>query len=348
MKYLVIENEGEADLAALRLLGATDKRCSAAIGRFGSGFKQAIAAALRNGINVFLTVGRKRVAFATKEVALRSHTVRGVTMKVGYGPARLRDWTLEMGQADWKADPERGLTPEWMIVRELVCNALDEKDSEVYRCEPCRAQRGITRAYVELTPGVQEVADNLGLYFLHSVRIGPCSRAEPVHTQGGVTIYPRTGDTGRIFHRGVFVQCAPKPMMFDYDFDELKLSESRTVDVYALQAAIGKFMAKLPPELLQDVAKVVAEERPLEAAIPAYQFGSFETPVEQPGLPASWHEAMTGKAPESSRIDNARWYLGQALEYLESLSPAVRAAVVEPYREQLAALADECCTGVQP
>lgn len=334
MKYLVIENEGEAEIAALQLLGASDKLAAGppTIGKFGSGFKYAVAAALRNGIDLFLTVGKKRVTFGTKEIELRGRTIRGITMKVGLGRHKLRDWTVEMGEADWVANPDLGLTPEWMIVRELVSNALDEKGAgDVYTSTIRPPERGVTRVYLELVPGVAEVHGGIGQYFLQYASI------EPIHASGGVSIYPRTGETGRIYSRGVFVQCPKKPLLFNYDFDHLTLSESRTVDLYALQAAIGRFMATLPRELLEDVTKRVVLDKPFEAGIQAYQFGAMPKDLDMTGLPDTWQEAMSGKRTVESLLSDAEYHLREAAGCLEKLPQDERSRILQKYIGRLCA-----------
>ena len=65
--YVMFQNAGVTDFYALFLVGFTDKAADpTTIGMFGSGFKLAVAAALRFGIDLIVYLGHDKVTFCTE------------------------------------------------------------------------------------------------------------------------------------------------------------------------------------------------------------------------------------------------------------------------------------------
>ena len=72
----MFENAGIADFYALFFVGFTDKANDpVSIGMFGSGFKLAIASALRLGIKLVLYIGREKVTFRTVKRDVKGHNI---------------------------------------------------------------------------------------------------------------------------------------------------------------------------------------------------------------------------------------------------------------------------------
>lgn len=271
--YLVIENEGEIPIDALTIIGASDKEHRDSIGQFGSGIKYAIAAAMRNNIGLRITVGNKKVCFGTVLTELGRATVNRITIRVGWaGRWQPRDWTTDMGRHDWRDKEDQDTTVEYMIVREFVTNAMDEiKGCHIYPSNKITAVKGLTRVYIDCTPKVQAIEDNPGLYFLRY------SSRKPTFTSSKGTVYPATGN-GRIYTKGIFVRTPPQPTVFDYDFPDLSITESRTVDPYVLQSRIGTLWAALPAEQLAEAFAKLEDDSVswFESGISSWQFGSFD------------------------------------------------------------------------
>ena len=291
--YVCIENAGEVCLSAIRLVGATDKRNGRFIGQFGSGMKYAIAAALRDGIGVTIMSGKKRIQFGTKDVPLNRETTKAVTMKVGkFGRTEVRDWSLSLGENDWKDKPEQGVTLAYMILREFVSNAIDEGSYHMMATDHVHGESGKTRVFLPRTQGIQDVLDFMPLYFLQS----GCST--PLFDGPGGRI-GRATDQGRIYCKGIFVRTPPKPTLYDYDFDDLQLTESRTVDPYFLQERIGKLLAKAPANILADaLSRMHDGDSWFEDSIASYQWGAFDR--------VTVNEARVAVAGEGSVICHRR------------------------------------------
>ena len=65
--FVMFQNAGTTDLYALYLVGFTDKAGDPnSIGMFGSGFKLAVTAALRLGIDLIVYLDRDKVTFKTE------------------------------------------------------------------------------------------------------------------------------------------------------------------------------------------------------------------------------------------------------------------------------------------
>lgn len=275
--YLVVENAGEIPISALTILGASDKKDGEFIGKFGSGLKFAIAAALRNDLEVGVTIGRKRILFGTTEVQLPRGTISRIRTKAGKLSCwKDRDWTTDLGKHDWHDKEDQGITVAYMIIREFVSNAMDEnKGFSIYLSEHVKAVKGCTRIYVSCSPAVQDIVDNLDLYFRQYGR--ECG-IQPTFEGVSGSIYPlRPGhEGGRIYAQGVFVRIPPKPTMYEYDFVDLPITESRTVDPYNLQKSIGKLWAELPKEQLAEIFAKFNSGSWFESEISSWNFGSFD------------------------------------------------------------------------
>src|SRR3990167_132326 len=110
--YICIENSGEVDINAFRLLGASTKEGDETkIGFFGSGIKYALAAALRMKIPVKVFSGIKEIKISTKKAKMRGESFDVIC--INGVPTGM---TTRMGK-DWES---------WFIFREFYCNAIDE------------------------------------------------------------------------------------------------------------------------------------------------------------------------------------------------------------------------------
>jgi hypothetical protein len=272
MTYIVIENKKEIPVAAIWMLGATDKKSDALIGQFGSGMKYAIAAALRKGIEPIITTGKMKIIFTSAPVDLGRGSVLAIVSQIGRRK-ETRDWTTELGKHDWKDRPDENISIEWMILREFYSNALDEEQyPQIYEVEKVRAEKGMTKIYLPANDALRQIARNLGDYFLQEARRIPISG-----TATGA-VYHRTGK-GKIYNRGVFVRSSPRETLYDYDFINLPITESRTINPWDLQNHIAKLILEAPRNLLEDVLQRLSGENGykfLEHGIDSWQYkGEF-------------------------------------------------------------------------
>ncbi len=243
---LVISNQNEVEFNAIELIGATSKEGqSDKIGMFGSGMKYAIAAALRHGIEIRIATQGKVVKFKTKPERISpTTTVNRVVMQIGQSNREM-SWTTDLGRKDWRHKPEEGVTVEWMIVREIVSNAFDEGDAYFSRENGLEPESGHTKVWVEMTPGVADVYENMGEYFLSK------SDRMPLKTTDRGAIYnKRPNRNGRIYHKGVFIREIEEELLYDYNLHSLALTESRSVDVWNLRNSLAYTVATVGKDML--------------------------------------------------------------------------------------------------
>src|SRR6478672_7382653 len=116
MKSILIENNGEVDVLAFTLMGASSKReQEGKIGFFGSGNKYAIANLLRRGIAFKIFSGESEIAVTTENQTYREKEFKRIQFEKD-GQVFPTSITTDMGPK-WET---------WFIIRELYCNALDE------------------------------------------------------------------------------------------------------------------------------------------------------------------------------------------------------------------------------
>ena len=215
---IIFHNPGHIDWAALRLMGVSVKQ-EGSFGRFGTGFKYALATILRGGGSLTIYSGGIRVTFETESITVRGREFQEVVLVSHYRrskPARHRiGFTTELGK-DWEP---------WMAARELGCNARDEGgnwtiwDDPNTTWGPCGLddQSEITVNWPEME---EALTSNAAHVFVPDV---------PTLGEGhGVRVLP--GPSQYLYHRGVRVWKLPKPSAFTYDImSPVELTEDRTV-----------------------------------------------------------------------------------------------------------------------
>ena len=111
-KYLVIQNQGILEPAALTLVGASTKADDdSKIGMFGSGNKYALAYLLRNGYDIHVMAGNEEMKIETVERSLRGNVFNVIRIngeETSITTSMGKDWTL------------------WQSIREFFSNAIDE------------------------------------------------------------------------------------------------------------------------------------------------------------------------------------------------------------------------------
>lgn len=203
---LVIENDGELDVSGLRLMGATSKDGQdGKIGFYGTGTKYAIASALRMGVAVHIYSGERHVVITTRTVPFRGESYEeimidghptGITTRTGI---------------QWEP---------WYILREFLCNAIDEGGLQLDLAANHSGVTGKTRVYVELNKELSGVYDGWDSFFSFD-RVA-------YHSDGCDKVYlPHDPSIGVVYRRGVRVWKASKPSVFDYDLFGLQINEAR-------------------------------------------------------------------------------------------------------------------------
>lgn len=197
---LYFNTPSEFDFTALSVMGMSAKPGASAIGRFGTGLKYAIAITLRNGGNIRFFQSGEEIARFT----LRPHSFRGkevqIVQVIREGVASDLPFTLDYGQ-DWEP---------WMAYREFLTNTLDEGGKIGHSPGPdfsievdCPDIEAEQHGNVTLPP--------VTAYFKNA----------------GITFYPAVSPY--IYYQGIRVGTWPKRLPFTVNFDNLALTEDRSV-----------------------------------------------------------------------------------------------------------------------
>jgi len=215
---IVFENPGEIDIDALTTFGVSVKGTDHPIGKFGTGFKYAIAVLLREGCAVKIESGSRVYYFE-----LYKREIRGKDFSIVY----LREdsypndksvcslgFTTELGK-NWKL---------WMAYRELYCNAKDE-DGWVYSTGP----EGLHNMPDGMM-GTRVLVHGDAFEEVHKLQHEFILTGEPFARLEGANVYRREGKS--VFYRGIKVgeHDGGKIGQFTYDLTgDVRLTEDRTL-----------------------------------------------------------------------------------------------------------------------
>jgi hypothetical protein len=152
-KFIKIESKGLIDPRAFTLVGGSTKRDdSSKIGFFGSGLKYSLAFLLRNKIEFKVYADYNEIIFAKHQEQFRDKVFDVISVN-----GKISDLTTDMG-IDWE---------NWFVIRELVCNAIDEGDSKVSIVteQECIPVEDKTVFYVLINDRFEEIIKNWDNYF---------------------------------------------------------------------------------------------------------------------------------------------------------------------------------------
>lgn len=214
MKYLLIQNNGQIDVMALALMGASTKRNQPdKIGWFGSGNKYSIATLLRLGIPFKIFSGETEIQVFTEKYSMGDNQFDKIYFQVGENKVET-SLTIQMGP-DWEP---------WFVIREIYCNALDEGGTQVVpMVSDLRGVEGKTRFYIGITTEIEPVITNWAGYFSYD-------RIDLVEELPGIKLYLPKGDGLRVYRRGVLIHYdKSENAVFDYDVTDAPINESRTL-----------------------------------------------------------------------------------------------------------------------
>lgn len=204
MSYVVFENPGEIDAAAIRTFGVSVKEGENPIGFFGTGLKYAIAILLRTGHTVTVQSGLSKHRFGLKEVSIRGQAFQVVTMdrqELGFTTQVGKTWEL------------------WMAYRELHCNCKDEDGTVFLADQPPKPTAGVTRVIV----GGEDFRHE------HDKRSSFILLGEPWLKLENCEVYE--GESRGVFYRGILVHRLPKAEISRFTYNitgQVDLTEDRT------------------------------------------------------------------------------------------------------------------------
>ena len=214
--YIMIENSGEADLMSFILMGASPKRNDPnKIGMFGTGAKHAIAWMLRNHLSFIIYSGNNKFEFITEDIMLKDKTFKRIVAVINDSRKEYTSMVTDLGELDWSA---------WKVVREIVCNAIDEGNwNIVNKTDIVQSKPGYTRAYLEINRDLLAVIDEWDKYFTFD-REGVLFENE--HGKIITNLYP---NKQLIYRKGVLVFENDAPALFSYDLYNVAITEDRVI-----------------------------------------------------------------------------------------------------------------------
>lgn len=204
MSYVIFENAGEIDAAAIRTFGVSVKDGDSPIGFFGTGLKYALAILLRTGHDVTIHSGADKHRFALKDIEIRGETFHVITMD-----RRELGFTTQVGKT-WEL---------WMAYRELYCNCKDEGGTVYVADQAPKPRAGLTRVIVS-GDDFRHEHDRRSTYIL---------LGEPLFKLKKCEVY--SGESRGVFYRGILVHRLPQAEVSRFTYNitgSVDLTEDRT------------------------------------------------------------------------------------------------------------------------
>ncbi len=237
-------NPGVIDPRVYALFGVSVKMGETPIGYFGTGLKYAIAVWLRLGCRVELYRGLERTEFTTHEIDLRGQKFQGIKANALELP-----FTTELGK-NWAA---------WQAMRELWCNAIDEKGEMQYGRQ--MQKEGVTTIVVTGDAAAEAYAQ----------RDTVMLRGAPDWNSAGVHIHER--EASHVYYRGIRVHDLRAKSLFTYNIvgTSVTLTEDRTAKYdWLLQHQIGLAIVGMTDEAAI-YAALTAKHDYFEWSIPLHE-----------------------------------------------------------------------------
>jgi len=284
--YVMFQNAGVADFFALFLVGFTDKLGDAdAIGMFGSGFKLALAASMRLGIDLILYLDRDKVTFKTASRQVKGEEVEQLVFvretPDGKTEEHATNLTLGYGAKDWKKP--------WVVFREVLanCRDADPRGYEVVAGVEPQGREGFTRVFVEATEEIREIYRNMDSYFKEE------RNAMFVCDDG--RIYPKGAPEGYTYFycKGMYVLKTHDTSLFDLDLYHLPINESRDASTENLLSHVLYLYDSCPPDIKTEILRFAIEKS--QQGIHTLDNTLFWTQTRRPD---SWVEAFRRAFPD--------------------------------------------------
>jgi hypothetical protein len=267
--YLKVTNVGELPLHGVRLLGESSKS-GEKIGQFGTGLKEAIALCTRLDTSLIIQSGGTTITFHTTgtpvEIMFKIES-GGDGDRYRAGTDHALNISPKFGHHDW--------TSYWQVLREVVCNALDEGIVEhrlVSALQP--PEPGFTSVYLSLSDELLAAYKELPSKLLALSKPTPLSDVTDIGR-----LYPPQADKGRVYTKGVYVQSCPTPSIFDYEIHNLKLNESRSVDWYVAYGPMARLICASGVPIIQQFIEGVSGDGGTD--VTERHFQTWDFPVDR-------------------------------------------------------------------
>lgn len=290
MKYIKISNDGEIEINAFRLIGASSKRNDETkIGFFGSGLKYGMAFLLREGIKFRIYSGTNEVVISTKSVLHREQEFQVIQID-----GEDTSMTTEMGPK-WT---------HWGVVREIYCNAIDENNDAITIVDDVEPEDDKTIFYIELTADLMKIVDNWDQYFSKDrTDVVYTNVSGPIGSQGKI-FWSRFDDQMIIYRKGIQCFMTETTSCFNYDLPWININESREIDsMYDFKNRLVAFFAS---GVDANTLKILLSKLDKGMKLARFEYDlPWSNMYNTMNIPA-WIEACKGKTLVSSEI--AGWY----------------------------------------
>lgn len=247
MNYIKVTNfVNEVNRIKLEKLGFSTKRENEeTIGQFGSGIKFAPIAAIRKGMRFVFTGNDSKGNYSLEYIIKEDDGIPCVFYSYG-DYEKPSSFTADAGVLSWES--------YFQIYREVIANAIDESklsgipwQIDVVSEDEIKSNEGEFSVFISATDEIMEVHNNFDKYF--------SINRTPIYEAHRVKLYEPIDEHMRVYSKGVLVYCSDKDnhdgrpeitSMFDYEIDDIKLNEERTIaDTFEMHGIISRTLASI-------------------------------------------------------------------------------------------------------
>lgn len=223
MNYLIVKNKGLIEPEDLTLFGSSTKRDnSSKIGQFGSGNKFALAVLAR--INCLPTIyrGTKVLPLSTGVTIHRNTPV--TVLKVN---GRNTDISTEAG-LKWK---------EWMALREILCNAIDEGNHQFSTSwnPEMKGEESVTTFYIPMNNELANIMRDFNSYFSFE-------RTVTFQNDIAKVYFKKEESPINIYRKDIKCFNSSELSKIDFSFNNIYINESRLTENYYIHEQIAAFI----------------------------------------------------------------------------------------------------------
>lgn len=304
MSYIKITNTSDnVNRLKLEKLGFSTKReDESTIGQFGSGIKFAPIAAIRRGMEFVFKGNDSTGSYILEYIVKDEDDIQSIYYKYE-DYEKPSSFTVDAGVLSWEND--------FQIYREVVANAIDETKLnggswsidivDTIDKEPVDNEFSV---YMTATESMLSINENFDKFF--SVNREKLYESMDYFCKDS-SLYKRIDDQFRVYSKGVLVYSSDNVIescgdecigLFDYQFDDIKLNEERTISSqYELNRKITSTLALIDnPTIVEAVIDTMLD---LETSnfyeltnIPSYMFCVSRSS-------STWVEVMDKKYPNT-------------------------------------------------